>query len=434
MEGFVTNLDIFMFVANNSCFSEPSVLFEVFVNAVNLSESEKKELKQFCQTYTCALKQKWILSSRARHTFIKKFETWLGKDIIWPKNLKEKMTPLLSAEKQPCSSSHFSVNEDASTSCQPDMCSVSTSTSIMIERKPFSELSPLQKRRRVQELLTNSTESLAYATGLKADSQDAADIIKLVIEKPEEATKLKELLKPKKAVPIYSADKALGILTSLKLSKWQYLTMRASAIAEGVSLYPAYNAILEAKKEVYTSRETTEFNKSGARVQLQAVLDKTVARFGKFLRLEDSLAGKELLLICKWGFDGASGQSLYKQATDGDDDSSIFMCSFVPLRFVCGEKVVWENSKPSSTTLCRPLFFKFVNENKLDIRQEQALIEAEIAALEPSIMGSHAVKHSMLMTMIDGKITSALSNTSTQTCDICRATPSEMNQLEKVSQ
>lgn len=436
MEGFGTNLDIFMFVANNSCFSQPSVLFEVFVNAIDLSENEKKELKQFCQTYVCSLRNKWISCNRTRHTFIKKYETWLQENIKWPEVVSEKMTPSsVSVELQPCSSSDFSLHEGASssTSYKPETCSTGTSTSIVSPRKPFTELSPLQKRRRVEDLLSHSTESLAFATGLSAGSKNVADIIKLVTEHPEEATKIKELLQSKKTVPIYSADKALGILTSLKLSKWQYIALRACAKEEGIPLYPSYDAIVEAKKDCYPPKDTIEITERGVRVKLQSILDKTVARLGKSLSLESSLDGKELKLICKWGFDGASGQSLYKQTIADEDDSSVFMCSFVPLRLVCGDEKIWENPKPSSTMLCRPLYFKFASENKLDILEEQGLIEAEIATLEPSIMGSHSVKHEMLMTMIDGKITSQLSKTSTQTCDICKATPSEMNNLEKIS-
>lgn len=201
MEGFSTNLDIFMFVANNSCFSQPSVLYEVFVNAVDLSENENKELKQFCQTHVCSLRNKWISCNRTRHNFIKKYETWLQEDIKWPEFMKDKMTPsLVLEEQQPCSSFDFGVNEGASTSYKPETCSVGTST-VVSPRKVFSELSPLQKRRRVKELLTHSTKSLAYATGLSADNKNVADIIKLITEHPEEATKIKELLKSKKVCP-----------------------------------------------------------------------------------------------------------------------------------------------------------------------------------------------------------------------------------------
>ncbi|KAL0808907.1 hypothetical protein ABMA28_012574 [Loxostege sticticalis] len=111
------------------------------------------------------------------------------------------------------------------------------------------------------------------------------------------------------------------------------------------------------------------------------------------------------------------------------------MCSFVPLRLICGEDVIWQNPRPSSTLLCRPIYFKFVNENKLDIKEEMAMVEAEITALKPSVISNNInVKHSMLMTMIDGKIASHLSQTSMQTCDICKAVPSEMNDLKKIKE
>lgn len=69
----------------------------------------------------------------------------------------------------------------------------------------------------------------------------------------------------------------------------------------------------------------------------------------------------------------------------------------------------------------------------MNIKDEMAKVEAEITALEPSVIGNNInVKHSM--TMIDGKITSHLSQTSMQTCDICKAVPSEMNDLKKIQE
>ncbi|KAL4714943.1 hypothetical protein ACJJTC_003094 [Scirpophaga incertulas] len=190
---------------------------------------------------------------------------------------------------------YFQINEDASTSNQPQTSSVGTSTnSIGTHRKPFEELTPLvQKRRRVEELLKYNTESLAYATGINAKNKDVADIIKLITENPEEAiTKIATMLKTKKSVPIYSAEKALGILTSCKLSKWQYTTLRSCAKGEGISLSPSYASVLEAKKHCYPPKDTIEVTKMGASIQLQALLDKTVERIGKFICLPSSLAGR----------------------------------------------------------------------------------------------------------------------------------------------
>lgn len=199
------------------------------------------------------------------------FETWLQENIKWPEVVSQKINPsLVSEEHQPCSSFNFDINEGASTSYKPETRNIGTSTAVVSPRKPFSELSPRQKRKRVEELLTHNTENLAYAAGLSTNSKNVADIINLVTEDPEEATKIKELLKPKKTIPIYSADKALGILTSLKLSKWQYSTLRACAKKEGIPLYPAYSVVLEAKKDCYPPKDDIEVRERGVKVKLQA--------------------------------------------------------------------------------------------------------------------------------------------------------------------
>lgn len=44
-------------------------------------------------------------------------------------------------------------------------------------------------------------------------------------------------------------------------------------------------------------------------------------------------------------------------------------------------------------------------------------------------IGEIKVSHSLLLTMIDGKATSILCETSAQRCDICKAVPTEMNNL-----
>lgn len=72
---------------------------------------------------------------------------------------------------------------------------------------------------------------------------------------------------------------------------------------------------------------------------------------------------------------------------------SIFICTFASLRLVCGEEKLWEYPKPSSTMFCRPIYFKFANENKLKM-EKQALIQDEIAALEPTIIGNITVNRS----------------------------------------
>lgn len=71
-------------------------------------------------------------------------------------------------------------------------------------------------------------------------------------------------------------------------------------------------------------------------------------------------------MFSKWGFDGASGQSRYKQMFQNRDadDSSVFKTTIVPIVLDCGSQPYisyWKNDKPSSTTLCRPIRLEFVH-------------------------------------------------------------------------
>ena len=60
----------------------------------------------------------------------------------------------------------------------------------------------------------------------------------------------------------------------------------------------------------------------------------------------------ELELISKWGFDGSSGQSNYKQGymdKQIDDSSSILRVRS------CPSKIIWQNIRSSSTRFCHPI-------------------------------------------------------------------------------
>ena len=83
---------------------------------------------------------------------------------------------------------------------------------------------------------------------------------------------------------------------------------------------------------------------------------------------------KNLTLICKWGCDGTSGQSRYKQKFTDDyvdkfADTNIFFPSIVPLQFISideitnAKTVVWKNPRPSSPRFFRPLRIQFLHEN-----------------------------------------------------------------------
>ena len=112
----------------------------------------------------------------------------------------------------------------------------------------------------------------------------------------------------------------------------------------------------------------------------------------------------------------------------------MFVIWLVPLRLV-SEKgdVVWDNPTPSSPRFARPISIEFAMETTALIKERTADIEGEVRALVPLEAATATVTYDLCMTMVDGKVVNAVTDTtSTQTCSICGATPTDMNRLEAV--
>ncbi|CAH2092745.1 unnamed protein product [Euphydryas editha] len=168
--------------------------------------------------------------------------------------------------------------------------------------------------------------------------------------------------KPKSFTP----DKALSLMLDASLSKNQYQVIRKATLELGYDIFPSYHKILEAKKECYPS--DVEISECGASVNLQKLLDHTTTRIFQ-TKSEEQLSSiaPELTLCSKWGCDGSSGHSEYKQTFEEGDisDANIFLTSLVPLHL--HEKgnmlqVQWKNARTSSTRYCRLVRFQFLKE------------------------------------------------------------------------
>jgi len=115
-------------------------------------------------------------------------------------------------------------------------------------------------------------------------------------------------------------------------------------------------------------------------------LNDTAFRFIKLLRPHLN-ASTNLTMISKWGCDGAFDQLHYKLNFDHllHDDSSIFICSFVPIKIYSNEngEILWQNDSPSSTRFYRPIEFKFVKEEKTEVKNIVEKIKEETSFLIP---------------------------------------------------
>lgn len=91
---------------------------------------------------------------------------------------------------------------------------------------------------------------------------------------------------------------------------------------------------------------------------------------------------------------------------------------------------VWRYDNTSSTLWCRPVRFRYIKESTAVLLEEMEYIKS--VELQPTVVGTNAVEHKLELTMLDGKVATALSDatTSSQCCSICGLNPKRMNQLE----
>ncbi|KAJ8665867.1 hypothetical protein QAD02_007529 [Eretmocerus hayati] len=213
-------------------------------------------------------------------------------------------------------------------------------------------------------------------------------------------------------------------------------------------VYPLYKHIHQAKKRCYP--ENVYITERKAWVELQDLLNHSCTRI--LMTIDDSVSaefrGKQFIFHVKWGLDGASAQQTIKQkwleaANQIENllqplDASIVQVSMVPLRIVTTEgEILWNNPTPNSTSYCRPVQFEFQKETTEHTMSQYEHYEDKIRQLEPftsEALGPESrITYNLKCTMMDGKTCSALTEQrSSCSCNVCFASPKDMNHLEFV--
>ena len=193
----------------------------------------------------------------------------------------------------------------------------------------------------------------------------------------------------------------------------------------------------------------------GATIPLQSLLDKTIARLMEFVEVSSAIS--QVTLICKWGCDGSSGYSdfMYKpnkeESLASEDEGAsteeyekedieinvsmqnLFIMSLVPLRLIKTDDektILWENPRPSSTQWCRCIRMLYMKETPRLIMQEVRSIEREIKNLKPYNSGELICHYQLCLTMLNGEAISAITKVPSQVCHICKAKPTQMNNMD----
>lgn len=398
-----------MFLRNSGCGFTMNTNFINFVSKeyeLNLSEQSEKSLTSSLRLFYKHLSWRWKKSNRTLKIFTTKYESWLEKVYELPYDLYS-----------------ISTHESASTSSSSD-------------NKPFDDITDRHKRRRTADLrASNSADILLYAAKQKLSSDGSSDFAKVLdylIKNPTNIERVRDFCENKFKTPLLSKEKCLALFLSLNLSKQQYIELRQTCIDNGTNQWRSYYEIQQTKAECYPPKN--KITETFAFIELQALLDHTTTRLLQVCK-ENVNLHTNLTLICKWGFDGASNQSTYKQHFVNENalDSSVFVTSLVPIKLTNGSDIIWMNEYPSSTRYCRPIRFHFTHENAEICKKEYERMEHEINNLISTKCGNVTVNYDMLFTMIDGKVCTILSNVpSSSSCYLCGAKPTEMNNIDKV--
>lgn len=231
----------------------------------------------------------------------------------------------------------------------------------------FTESSGWSKYKKTKILRdTISLPELLYASQVKLQSAgyvEESKVLRAIYEKCCKGINLKKKLKQPLPTLKISNTKALAVFVEAKLTRNQYNVVRQAA----PQIFPSYNNIQTEKQKTYPESTSFKISETSVEVTLQGLLNHTAERLIELQEtVIDSLGitNSNVVLYSKWGFDGSSGHSSYKQAFHGSDasDSSVFLTTIVPLRLMFEEKVIWQNPRSSSTRFCRPLKIEFTKE------------------------------------------------------------------------
>lgn len=178
-------------------------------------------------------------------------------------------------------------------------------------KKKFCMSSSKSKNRKVSKLIeANSLEEIEYAANkLKRRSNSYS-----------------ESQHNLKCLPI---SKALALYMDLDLSERKYVALRQTINEIHPNCLPSLYALRREKHKFVPPITATEVS---AEVDLKTVMRRTAERV---VELCDAQGEKsKLSLECKWGMDGSSGHSRYKQKFESDNhtDEFMFFIAFVPLR------------------------------------------------------------------------------------------------------
>lgn len=410
-------------------------LLNVLVTRYNLTKHpnfDYNELSDQISKFYVQFLKKWKSSLRSKANFLNRNKDWLTKDFS-----------LINANNISESEDEDNIQATSSSAGRPS--------------KQFSDLSERTKRRKVIEKssaieMEEASKVLAQVYKKEKLKDHAKIVNKMAKASPKRIDRVVNSFPTPSEVKNFSNEEALALCLDLNLTVNKYKLLRKRLQEKNINVLPSYEQLSKTKQEsIPLPLQITDVSAS---VNLQDLLDHTAKRIIMSMKLDESnLACKDFILYSKWGCDGSSGQSVYKQQIASDkSDANLFMVSLVPLRLKTQQLLqveepstssrslqeeIWKNPRPSSTRFCRPIKFEYIKETKEATISMVNSIKDEIKNLRPTLLPTMGDKtlsifHKLSFTMVDGKVVQTLTKTaSSSSCTVCNAKQSQLNDSER---
>lgn len=272
---------------------------------------------------------------------------------------------------------------------------------------------------------------------------------------PKRLKRIIQSITTPKSSSSFTNEDALALILNMGLTRNEYEILRKAVFQKGHDIFPSSKAIRKTKSEILRPiQQPFDVTLKGAEVEISGLLENTASRIISTFSNSDieKCKNSELILMFKWGCDGTSGFSEYKQPTGSNSEinySSMFMASLVPLRMRLNipstssrsdiaYEDIWVNLTPGSKLLCRPILFEYVKENSVTINSYINQLEEKIKELHPIYIEISEtiikVSFEQQLTMIDGKVANAITDTtSTWKCNICGKMSSQFNENSELT-
>lgn len=420
----LTRLEAFKIFKNLSNSEQINRLIGYFDEDSDLSVPTN-ELPQYISRFMAKCMSKLDKNnSRNMNRFYNKHKSWLNKVFLsaMPKSTKS--------------------NQIIPQIIQPNYEDLSSRQQSRLSKQLTIDLQNEPKAKRIKAFATSFGESATKGT-----SKNMEAIITACLEGETTVSKkiLDSLNQPQKP---YTPIEALAVLIDRKMTVDTYNFLHSDLQHRGFAAFPPYHQVQEARKTCHP--KDIKITEQDAFVPLQNLVQHT---FDRLLNIYDELfitvcekiatENLECTFYINWGFDGSSGQSLYKQCFEDDDRASegvgLFATTIVPLQIVTNSnQVIWRNRLCQSYRSCRPLCIQYRKETTDRVLQEEARVEEEIRnlnslAVKTSKGHTITVNFKFFLAAIDGKILHILKKTPSQLrCPYCGLTSGDFNNIEKV--